>query len=104
MEIGTTPTHSFNIPKDIYEKIKDVQIVYSQNNNIILKKRKNDFGVSLKDGKITVRLTQEETFKFDETKNFVNIQIRVLTVGNDCFKSKVIVDTVGRCLDKEVLV
>lgn len=102
MEIGTTPTHTFNIPKEIYDKIKEVKITYQQNQDIILEKRTKD--CDIKDGKITVRLTQDETFLFDQTKSFVYIQIRVLTTGNDCFKSQVISERVGRCLDTEVLV
>ena len=101
MEIGTTPTHTFNIPKDIYDKLKEVKITYWQNQNPILEKRTND--CTIEDGKISVRLTQAETFLFDQSQSFVYIQIRVLTTGNDCFKSQVISERIGRCLDTEVL-
>ena len=105
MEIGTTPTHTFNIPKDIYDKIAEVKITYTQSGNAkpILEKYLSEGQCELKDGKIVTRLSQDDTFSFDPNKSFVNIQIRVLTAGNDCFKSKVMTETIGRCLDNEVL-
>lgn len=100
MERGTTPTHTFNIPPDICSKIKDIKIVYSQSDKVILEKRLCD--CNIEDSKVILRLTQEETFLFDCTK-LAYIQMRILTIGNDCFKSNIMVESVGKCLDEEVL-
>lgn len=101
MERGTTATHTFNVPSDVCSKIKAIKIVYSQNDKVILEKRLSD--CTIEDGKVTLRLTQEETFLFD-CKKLAYIQMRILTVGNDCFKSNIMVDSVGECLDEEVLI
>lgn len=100
MEIGTTPTHTFNIPPDVCSKIKEIKIVYSQDDKVVLEKRLGD--CTVEDGKVIVRLTQKETFLFDYTK-LAFIQMRILTEGNDCFKSNIMVEPVGKCLDEEVL-
>lgn len=102
MERGTTPLHTFNIPPDVTaDTIKEVKVVYSQANKIILTKRKAD--CIIEDGKLIIKLSQEETFQFDSMK-LVYIQIRILTTLGDCYKSKVIATSVGDCLDDEVLV
>lgn len=101
MERGTTPTHIFNIPAEISSAIKEVKITYSQNDEELVVKRTGD--CTIESGKITTKLSQEETFLFDCTK-FVYIQIRVLTLGGDCVKSKLMQESVGKCLDSEVLV
>ena len=82
---GTTPTHTFQVPIDT-EIIESVRIVYGQNDAVVLTKEKVDcdFG----DNQISVKLTQEETFKFDENIP-VDIQIRVLTNGGDALASRV---------------
>ena len=101
IEIGTTPTHVFDgIPIDICPLIKEVKITYLQNNEEVLVKRTED--CVIENGRISTRLTQEDTFKFDWSK-LVSIQLRVLTVNGDCFKSDPMMETAGRCLDKEVL-
>ena len=96
---GTTPTHIFEIPIDI-SLIQEVKITYSQEGEEILVKRLAD--CTLSDGKVSTRLTQEDTFKFDSSFG-VSIQIRILTVNGDALISNVITKSVGECLDDEVL-
>lgn len=100
MERGTTPTHTFKIPTDISSIIKEVKITYSQNDKEILVKRTKDCTIS--GVKIITKLSQEDTFLFDCTM-YVYIQLRILTVSGDCVKSKLMRETVGKCLDEEVL-
>ena len=82
MRIGTTPTNKFEIAeigKEIpIDLIKALKITYSQNNRIILEKYKTDCQVET--GKIILKLTQDETFKFYDTKS-ISIQIRLLTIS-----------------------
>lgn len=100
MERGTTPTHTFNIPTDISPLIKTVKITYTQNDKEILVKRTEN--CTIKEGKIITKLSQEDTFLFND-KYYVYIQIRILTSDGECIKSEPMVTPVGKCLDSEVL-
>ena len=97
---GTTPTHEFKVP---YEKalIKTVKITYSQNDKLIFSKRTED--CTIKDGLISVTLTQEETFAC-KLGVFVDVQVRILTVRDEVTSSNIMHDTVYKSLDDEVLV
>jgi hypothetical protein len=50
----------------------------------------------------TVKLTQEETLKFDSVQT-VSVQVRVLTVGGDALASDIMRTTADRLLENEVL-
>lgn len=100
MNRGTTPTHTFTIPFDT-SLIKEVKIIYSQDDEQVFCKRTADCELSGTDIKTT--LSQEETFMFD-CKKLVQIQLRVLTNGGDSLITPIITRTVGKCLDDEVLV
>lgn len=100
MLIGTTPTHIFQIPFDT-NVIQNLKITYTQDGQIKLEKRYED--CSLTKNTISLRLTQEETFVFENNKN-VEIQMRILTTGGDALSSDIRLVTVERCLDSEVLV
>ena len=97
--IGTTPTHFFNIGVDASEA-KEIEIVYAQEDEIILTKNKAD--CELTGSKATVKLTQEETFKFDQEKK-VQIQARTLTTSGKVIKSFIKLIEPYKCLSKEVL-
>lgn len=99
MRQGTTPTHTFEIP---FEKalIKNAKVVYSQNEEIIFSKGMDE--CNIEDGKISVKLTQQDTFLFKPKTN-VYIQLRILTQNDDALVSEEIVTSVARCLDDEVL-
>lgn len=96
---GTTPTHIFKLPfeKDV---IKAIRIIYAQNNQIVLVKNTED--CVLENGTATVKLTQEDTLSFDSSKS-VEIQVRVLTAGEDALVSNIKCISVERCLDKDVI-
>ena len=97
---GTTPTHCFEVDIDT-SRIKSLKITYAQKDEEIITKRTEDCEV---DGNtISTKLTQEETFLFDSNER-VGIQIRVLTHDGDVVNSDIMVASVGKCLDEEVLV
>ena len=96
---GTTPTHTFTIPFNT-SNIQKVKILYCQNDELILRKKTQD--CTLDGNTISVRLTQEDTFKFNCKAN-VHIQVRILTERGDSLVSKEIVASVGKCLEDEVL-
>jgi hypothetical protein len=97
---GTTPKHIFNIGLTA-SVIKEVKIMYFQKDIEKLVKRTAD--CDIKDGEIAVRLTQEDTFKFDGQEN-VAIYIRILTPSGDAIASEPMIVSVSKCLDTEVLV
>ena len=97
---GTTPTLTFGIDIDP-SIIKSVKITYYQRDNEILVKRTDD--CTIENGKISTKLSQEDTFLF-EANTIVTIQVRILTTSADALISDLIMTSVGKCLDKEVLV
>lgn len=99
MRQGTTPTHTFEIPL-AKSLISAVKVIYAQGDKTVLCKRASD--CDIEDGKISTRLTQEETFLFD-CKKLVQIQLRVLTTGNDSLVSDIMRRSVAECLDGEVI-
>lgn len=96
---GTTPTHTFEVDIDT-DVIKEVKIIYSQRDKEVLVKRTDE--CTIESGLISTRLSQEDTFLF-ESNTIVSIQVRVLTTGGDALLSDLIMTSVGKCLDDEVL-
>ena len=96
---GTTPTHAFKVPIDT-AIISNVRITYAQNGSVVLTKEKED--CKMGENLVSVKLTQEETFNFDEELP-VDIQIRILTTGGDALASKVERVPLLTVLDGEVL-
>lgn len=96
---GTTPTHTFTIPFDV-SQIVDLRISYAQGENEIIVKSKSD--CLLCENIIQVTLTQEDTFKFDCSKD-IKMQVRVLKVDGEVKSSNIKLLTVGQCLNEEVL-
>lgn len=97
---GTTPTHVFTLPFDV-SKIKELKITYEQDGKEVLSKKKAD--CTLDGTTVKVRLTQAETFLFEEY-GAVNIQVRILTLNNEALTSEIITVQVSKALDDEVLV
>lgn len=95
----TTPEHRFTLQLDP-SAISKIRITYAQNNAIVLTKEDGD--VSLNGNVATVKLTQEETKQFVVDKE-VEIQVRVLTLGNDALASDIIKVDVKKVLDDEVI-
>ena len=96
---GSTPTHRFKLPIDT-KNLSKIKIIYAQADEILFEK---DLNACTCDGDVvTVKLTQEETFKFDCKKD-VQIQLRVRTTSGDVIPSNIKIVDVGKCLDDEVL-
>jgi hypothetical protein len=94
---GTTPTYTFEIPFDT-NLIASAKVIFSQG-EVSVSKRLHD--CSLNGSELSVKLTQEDTFKF--CKGAVEMIIRVLTLGGDALASDVMYDFVRCCNDDEVL-
>ena len=77
MTRGTTPLHIFTLPKDVSE-YENFIITYRQNGGTILSKSPND--VVVDGNKIRLRLTAEETLKFDSGERAF-VQVKVLDDG-----------------------
>lgn len=99
MRRGTTPTHTFNLPFST-ENVSKAKVIYSQEEEVIF--AKEDAACEREGNTVKVRLTQEETLRFDCTK-VVKIQIRILTKGGDALASDIILVKVDKCLESEVL-
>lgn len=99
MIVGTTPTHTFNIPFDT-AAINTVRVIYSQNDTAILVKKTED--CELKDNVVSVTLTQADTFLFDH-KSPVEIQLRVFPKSGGALASIPKRVGVTKCLETEVI-
>ena len=100
MNQGTTPTHYFTLPFDT-SLVKSARVIYSQNEKVILKKELQD--CKREGNTISCKLTQEETFLFVHPRT-VQIQLRILTTGEEALNSNIETVPCERCLDDEVLV
>lgn len=96
---GTTPTHIFTLPFGA-ETIKTIQIIYAQNG--VEKLTKSNADCALEGNSVSVKLTQEDTFAFADDA-CVEVQVRVLTMGNDALASRVMRVHCHECLSDEVL-
>ena len=99
MRIGTTPTHIFVLPVKT-DQIKDVLIVYSQNDTEVFKKVTKD--CSFDEEIVSVTLSQEDTLMLDHNSN-VQIQIRVVSKGGVAYASRIFVVTAQQCLSEGVI-
>lgn len=99
MTRGTTPHHTFELPFDVL-LVKKAVVIYAQNGAEVL--RKETDSCTLDGNTIKTALTQEETFMFDEKKS-VQIQVRVLTIGDEALASNIMTVDIGKLLDDEVL-
>lgn len=96
---GTTPRHVFNLPVEA-ESIEEIRITYSQNNKVLLAKKKKDCEISGK--KVKCYLSQQETFIFSSEYPVV-IQMRIKFTDGQVIASKEIEVPVERVLNREVL-
>lgn len=99
MRKGTTPTHIFTIPFDT-AIVKEALVVYAQDDKEVFRKETYD---CMMDGKhIGVKLTQDDTLRFNHSRN-VQVQLQVLTTEGDSYVSDVWVIRANQCLNNEVL-
>ena len=101
MRLGTTPIHQFIIPFEV-SMIQEFKVTYSQRDKIILEKYLEDFQTDEDENSLSITLTQEETFLFTSGID-VDVQARVLTIGNEALASDIYCISASRCLDSEVL-
>lgn len=98
MRVGTTPTYTFKLPFSV-DTCKKVKVTFRQNNKVVLEKTDDCI---LDSDVVKVTLTQDETFMFVYPGK-AEVQLRVLTQGNDALASAPFLFLVEECLDKEVL-
>lgn len=96
---GATATHVFKLPFSV-DFIKTLKIVYGQNDKEIFHKKTEH--CILGGNVATVRLSQRDTFKFNDEQK-AQIQVRCLTKNDDALISSIKTISVGPCLDDEVL-
>lgn len=96
---GTTPEHIIK-PPVAASLIKSVRFTYEQDGNTVVEKTEADCTIT--DESISVRLTQEDTLRFEESKT-VSVQIRILTTGGEVMASEIKSLTVKKTLNDEVL-
>lgn len=101
MTRGTTPIHTFYLEDYNTNIISKIRILYAQNDKNILIKEEKD--CIFEENTITTKLTQEETYLFDD-KQIVQIQLHILTTTNESLVSDIERVKVEKCLDTEVLV
>lgn len=96
---ASTPTHTFTLPFET-DQIKSLSLAYSQNDKLVLKKRKD--GCRLEGKDIVVELSQEEANLFCEDLP-VEIQLRILTLAGKSIPSIIWEVPCDKVLDDEVL-
>jgi hypothetical protein len=96
---GATPTHKFKTkyPRDFVES---VIVTYAQGGEIVLNKEGAE--LTIEDNAILVELTQEETLKFDESRD-VHIQLKVKSMNGKVIPSNIIYASVAEVLNREVM-
>lgn len=82
---GTTPMHSFVFPLDP-SQFSEIEVTYRQLGIILLQKYKKDMEF-VENNTARFKLTQEETLAF-QAHSPVQIQVKVLTSGQDVLASK----------------
>ena len=100
----TTPIHTFTLPEDA-ESYKEIQITYKQKKEILVKHYQDGIipiGMSFDGKNVMIRLTQEETKKFNAGEQ-ASAQVRVLTAGDDAYASQIFKVSVYGVLNDEVL-
>lgn len=95
MIIGTTPTHTFNLPFEA-ALLKSVRVTYLQGEEVILKKETDE--CILTDTRVVVKLSQKDTLKFDYQRP-VYVQLRALTTHGDALAILPKMVSAGQCLD-----
>ena len=96
---GTTPTHIFTTNVDESE-LTSIMVIYAQGDNELFRKCIGD--CELDGNRFSVKLTQEDTLKFNCNQK-VQIQIRILLKDGTAMASRVYVVSVNECLNNEVL-
>lgn len=100
----TTPTHTFTLPIET-ATCSEILVTYRQGKIKIDKHSKNGTlpsGMTLDGKNVIIRLTQEETKKF-EAEDFSSVQVRVLTNAGDSFASQIFSVMIDEVMNEEIL-
>ena len=98
---GTTPKFIFTLPNSItIDDILNVELVFTQNNEIIIAKKLGDFTTS--NSQLTIILTQEDTLKL-KGNSPLYYQIKVLLNDESVITSDIITNMVYNSLSESVL-
>ena len=98
---GTTPKHTFVLDVDV-DQIKKVNILYTQEGYIVLKKTTEDCEFDKESKSVAVTLSQQDTFDFN-TEAKVEVQVRLLLNDGQALASDPVKMSVSRCFDNEVI-
>lgn len=107
---ASTPRHVFYFDIDPDETFKKMLITYSQNGSIVLEKTKDDLtfdAENTEDGilyQAFFQLTQEETKKFNRSRPFASVQVRMLDRVDNIITSPILNVRVERVLNDEVII
>lgn len=99
----TTPTHTFTLPIET-SSCKEIQITYRQRSTELVKHYQDSTlpsGMTLDGKNVIIRLTQEETKAFQAKP--AEVQVRVLTTGEDAYASQVFKIWIDEVLNEEIL-
>ena len=96
---GTTPTHYFVAPCEV-EQISKVNVLYGQDDVLLFKKKTSD--CTIDGSNISVKLTRDETLKFNHKKP-AQVQAVVELVNGNVIES--LIETIGvdKLLDDGVI-
>ena len=98
---GTTPKFIFTLPNSItIDDILNVELVFTQNDEIIIAKKLGDFTTS--NNQLTITLTQEDTLKLKGNLPLY-YQIKVLLNDESVITSDIITNMVYNSLSESVL-
>lgn len=98
---GTTPKFIFTLPNSItIDDILNVELVFTQNDEIIIAKKLGDFTTS--NSQLTITLTQEDTLKL-KGNSPLYYQIKVLLNDDSVITSDIITNMVYNSLSESVL-
>lgn len=96
---GTTPTHTIGVPFAV-DLIHKARITYAQDGQPVFTKEHES--CRIEDDAVSVKLTQEDTLALTCSKP-CEIELHILTPGNDSLRSEPIVAVVEKCLNSGVL-
>lgn len=97
---GTTPTQTFELPFNT-SLIREVIISYVQRGKVLFDKRRAD--CTFEGNIISFRLTQEETFMFDD-KHVLTIEMRFIFEDGTVDAANDIITSVDGIYNEEVMV
>lgn len=93
---GTTPIHTFKLAIEA-EQIKKVKVAYHHNGKVHVVKNTSD--CTIKDGKLSCRLSRSETIRFPDNV-MVGVQAEIETHAGDSLKTPVYYINSGVLLDE----